>query len=280
MAFRRDLVPVTLVAAIACFAARAAQAHDFWIQPSAFHVTSGQAVALRFLIGEPDAVEHWETEWRKIVSLQDVGPDALRDQLVVLRPLEGAKPTLDRVDATVTLSGEGTHIIVFTSNQLLNELPADLFTSYALHEGLTLPLSARKAQGKSMTPGRELYSRRAKALIQVGNNPSDTVSRPIGQTLEIVPDRNPYLLKAGEPLSVVVWFHGVPLAGASAVLERLGQGGTHGTPAVTNASGRVSWPLPSSGDWKINVVWSYPINDPRADYETLFCSLTFGTRPN
>jgi uncharacterized GH25 family protein len=280
MVSRRDLLPVTLVAAIACFATREARAHDFWIQPSTFHVTSGQPIALRFLIGEPGAVEHWQTEWRKIVSLQDVGPTALTDQLLALRPLEGATPTVDRVDATVTLRAEGTHILAFASNQLLNELPADRFTSYALHEGLALPLSVRKAKGTSMTPGRELYSRRAKTLIQVGRNPSDTVSAPIGQTLEIVPDRSPYLLKAGEPLSVVIWFHGAPLPGASAVLERLGQGGTHGTPTVTDAKGRVSWPLPSSGDWKINVVWSYPIDDPRADYETIFCSLTFGSRLN
>jgi uncharacterized GH25 family protein len=47
---------------------------------------------------------------------------------------------------------------------------------------------------------------------------------------------------------------------------------------VTDSRGRVSWPLPSSGDWKINVVWSYSIRDKRADYETIFCSLTFGIR--
>ena len=125
-----------------------------------------------------------------------------------------------------------------------------------------------------------LYSRRAKALVQVGAQATDTVSQPIGQTLEIVPERNPYLVKPGEPLRVVVWFHGSPLPGASVVLESLGAGATHGTPALTDSRGSASWPLPSKGDWKVNVVWSYPIDDPRADYETIFCSLTFGTRAN
>ena len=280
MSLRNRWLRVVSAIAIASLVALDAQAHDFWLQPSVFQAMPGQSVELRMLIGDPGAVEHWETEWRKVVSLQDFAPTAVHDLLAALHPLNGTKPELTRVDATVTLAGEGTHILAFASNQQLSELPAEQFTSYALHEGLALPLAGRKANGKTKAAGRELYSRRAKALVQVGAQATDTVSQPIGQTLEIVPERNPYLVKPGEPLRVVVRFHGSPLPGASVVLESLGAGATHGTPALTDSRGSASWPLPSKGDWKVNVVWSYPINDPRADNETVFCSLTFGTRAN
>ena len=253
-----------------------ALAHDFWIEPSRFHVAPGRPVALRLLIGEPGKVGHWATEWRKIVSLQDYAPTGVVDELASVRPNDGHEPTLERIDATVMLRSPGTHILAFTSAHALSDLEAAPFTAYAEHEGLALVLADRAAHGRTAARGRELYSRRAKALIQVGDRPTDTVSLPIGQTLELVPDTNPYARRPGQRLRVRIWFHGTPLAGASVVLERLGAGAVHGVPVVSDAAGYVSFPAPGAGGWKLNTVWSYAIADPRADYETVFASLTFG----
>ena len=129
--------------------------------------------------------------------------------------------------------------------------------------------------GTGGTRGRELYSRRGKAIFQVGRRLTDDPVRPIGQTLEIVPARNPYALRPGEELRLRVWFRGVPLAGAQVVLERLGEVAALGAPAISDARGEVAFPF-ARGAWKANVVWSVPIEDPRADYETIFASLTFG----
>lgn len=253
-----------------------AHAHDFWLQPDSFHVMPGQPVPLRILIGDPEAVEHWETEWRKIVSFQDFGPDTVTDQLATIVPLNGEKPSIDRQDAVVRLHAPGTHMLAFTSNQTRSDLSADKFNPYAEHEGLALSLAKRKADGTTASNGRELYSRWAKVLVQVGRDATPGVSRPIGQTLEIVPARNPYALKPGEPLRLRIWFHGAPLPGASVVLERLGEGAAHGTPVISDSKGQVVFPIARGGQWKANVVWSYPISDPRAEYETIFCSMTFG----
>ena len=253
-----------------------AAAHDFWLQPMTFRAASGQPVPLRILIGEPDAVEHWETEWRKIVAFQDFGPTGVSDQLATISPLKGVKPTLDRQDAVVRLATGGTHMLAFVSNQSLSDLPADKFNAYAEHEGLALALDTRKRTGATNTNGRELYSRRAKALVQVGSKPTSNVTVPIGQTLEIVPDKNPYSLRAGEPLRLRIWFHGAPLAGASVVLERLGKDAVHGVPIISDTDGYVAFRIGAGAAWKANVVWSDPIVDPRADFETIFCSLTFG----
>lgn len=253
-----------------------ASAHDFWIQPSVFRSQPGYQIDLRFLIGEPGAVQHWATEWRKVVSLQDFGPQRVVDKLASIQPLDGAEPTIERIDASLSLSDVGTHIVAFTSAHVVNDLDAPAFNAYVDHEGLTLIRDHRRLTGQTGAHGREIYSRRAKVLLQVGDEITDTVSQPIGQTLEIVPTRNPYLLKADEPLRVRIWFHGKPLSGASVVLESLSPQAAHGTPVVTDREGTVAFRYPGEGAWKINVVWSYPITDPRADYETVFTSLSFG----
>jgi uncharacterized GH25 family protein len=254
----------------------AAYAHDFWIQPSAFRARPGQQIDLRFLIGEPGAVEHWATEWRKVVSLQDFSPHSVTDKLASIQPLDGAEPTIQRVDASFALNEVGTHIVAFTSAHAVNDLDGPAFNAYVDHEGLTLIRAHRRLQGQTGAHGREIYSRRAKALLQVGDVITNTVSQPIGQTLEIVPTINPYLLKAREPLRARILFHGRPLGGASVALESLDPQATHGAPVVSDREGMVAFPHPDAGAWKINVVWSYPITDPRAEYETIFASLSFG----
>ena len=264
-----------ILAPLALLLATPAAAHDFWIEPDAFRAESGMPVALRFLVGEPGAVEHWSTEWRKIVSLQDFGPDGVTDLAASIRPIDLPETPLEAVDATVSLAGAGSHVLAFVSNHAVSELPAAEFEDYARHEGLAHLIGLRAAAGKSAANGRELYSRRAKALIQIGLRTTDSVSRPIGQTLEIVPLTNP-ALASGTPLRLRVLFHGAPLAGASVVLEALGPEARHGEPQITDAKGEVSFTPDRTGSWKAATIWSYPIEDSRADYETIFSTLIFG----
>lgn len=270
-------MPKLLFAALLALAPLApAAAHDFWLQPERFRVEPGDEVAVGFLIGAPGAVEPWALEWRKLAAFQDFAPDHSFDLQAQLDPLEGREPTLGRADARFTLSMPGTHMLAFASHHAASDLPAAEFNAYLEHEGLAAVLAERKRTGQEQTRGRELYSRRAKALVQVGPTPTDSVSEPIGQTLELVPERNPLLLGPGEPLAVRVLFHGKPLAGASVVLESLGPGAKHGTPQISDAAGRVTFPAPGPGAHKLNVVWSVPIADPRAEFETVFASLTWG----
>ena len=65
--------------------------------------------------------------------------------------------------------------------------------------------------------------------------------------------------------------------GASVVMESLGANAAHGTPVISGSEGRVVFAHPGAGARKINVVWSIPILDPRAEFETVFASLGFGT---
>ncbi|MFZ4690008.1 MAG: DUF4198 domain-containing protein [Polymorphobacter sp.] len=262
---------LSALAALMIVAAPAA-AHDFWIDLASHRVADGAQVKLRFLIGDLGAIEPWDTQWRKVISLRDYGPAGIRDLQAGIRPLTPTDPG----GAVVTLAGAGTHVIAFESALAENDIAADEFNEYAAHEGLTPALKARKAAGLEGTRGRETYSRRAKALVQVGTAPTVNAIKAIGLTLEITPETNPYALKPGQPLVLRVDWHGQPLPGASVVLEPLDGKAAHGTPVITDAQGQARFPAPTPGRWRANVVWTQAITHPRAEFDTVFSSLTFG----
>jgi hypothetical protein len=260
-------VPVTMLLMLASPVA----AHDFWIDLPRYRQPEATPIDVRFLIGDTK-VEPWETLWRKVVSLRDYGPDRVTDLQAGIRP----ETATDTGGATIRLAGAGTHVIGFESALAENDIPAAEFNAYAAHEGLTPAIEARKAAGTENTRGRETYSRRAKALVQVGPEATDNATRAIGLTLEITPEANPYALAPGQPLVLRVDWHGKPLPGASVVLEPLDGKSAHGTPVITDAQGRARFPAPGTGRWRANVVWTQPISHPRAEFDTVFSSLTFG----
>ena len=166
------------------------------------------------------------------------------------------------------------------SNHALSELPAGRFNDYLAEEGLALAIATRDRLGKKGTAGRERYSRRAKAMIQVGRQTAANqaiATRPIGLTLEIVPDRNPYLLDRTRMLPLHVLYKGRRLANATVKLTNLAADEKPTAIAVTDAQGRARFRIPAAGEWQVNVVWAEPVaGDPKVDFETVFSSLTFG----
>lgn len=261
----------TVCAALLAVAAPA-MAHDFWIDLPRHHVVAGEPITLRFLIGDLAAIDSWDIQWRNVVSLRDYGPAGVADLQAGIRPHSASDPG----GAAVALVGTGTHVIAFESALAENDIGAVAFNTYAAHEGLSPALAGRKVAGAQARGGRETYSRRAKALVHIGAEPTANAAQAIGQTLEITPEINPYALPAGAPLVLRVDWHGRPLAGASIVLERLDGPPVHGVPIITDAAGHAAFPHLGPGRWRANVVWTQPITHKRADFDTVFSSLTLG----
>ena len=91
-----------------------------------------------------------------------------------LDPLEGRKLGLERADARFVLQMPGTHLIAFATNHAQNDLAAPEFNEYLAHEGLAAVIADRRAKRTEGARGRELYSRRAKTLVQVRPTPTGT----------------------------------------------------------------------------------------------------------
>ncbi len=251
-----------------------AAAHDFWIRPEKLSIAPDSAVKVDFQIGHDNVIEPWALAWERVVALRSEGPDGTQDHQVGILPMVGDKAG----SALVRLDSEGTHVLAFESHQSTSELPADKFNAYLELEGLTPAIQAREQSGDTDKPGRELYSRRAKAIIQVGERRTDDATRPVGHTLEIVPESNPHGAHGDDvEMSFRILFQGRPLPGVLVNLDRLGGDDTaHNQERRSDADGRVRFKLPVAGTWKANAIWTRVMTDrSRADFETLFSSLVF-----
>lgn len=273
MSLFRRLVPAVLTGL--CLVSPAA-GHDFWLVPQSFEVEPGEApseVKVAFMVGHADEVNPWNLQWDRVVAVRAHGPGGAKDLSPTLSTASRLRP------GTVTVAADepGTHVVAFESNHSFSELEADKFNDYAKSEGLRAIIEAREAAGTTDESGREIYGRRAKVLLQVGSEATDHAMTALGHTLEIVPEANPYALSEDRRLPVRVMFRGTPLEGAAIDITALGTGEEAFATEVTDADGRAVFEVPEGGAYRISTVWGVPnVNTQRAEFETMFSSLTFG----
>ncbi len=98
------------------------------------------------------------------------------------------------------------------------------------------------------------------------------LAQPLGKDLELVPQSNPFLLKAGDKLVVVVSDAGKPVAGAAVAYA----GETRG---VTDDSGRIAIRLRQPGVQLIAASTEVPLNDGKADLSIRSTILQFEVAP-
>lgn len=260
---------MTAMAALAL--AWPAMAHDFWVQPLRFWLTSGGATPISILIGHGPDRGGWPVKVERVLRFQSLGPGGVVDHRAALRA--GAD------NAVLSLKEPGVHVVSFQTNHAESDLPGPRFTAFLEEEGLTPALTLRARTNRTGAPGREIYSRRCKALIRVGatTGPQPHVTRPLGLTLEIVPERDPYALNSGDALPVRVFYEGKPLAGALVKLTDLAADAKPVETHRTDRQGRAVFLMRDGGEWLLNTVWTKPVTgDPRGDFDTTFSSLTFG----
>ena len=253
-----------------------AAAHDFWLQPLRFQVAQRSDLPMTFQVGHGQFRQRWGLGLDRILLLRDIGPASSHD-------LRSAFRASGSADVVARFDDVGLHAVVMQSGFAQSELPAIRFNDYAKAEGLTAILAYRDRANATRQPGRERYSRRAKALIQVGpQGPGNArlATRPIGLKLEIVPDRNPYALGDNRMLPIHVLYNDKRLAGATVKLTSLEFDAKPVEVAITDARGQATFRVPPVGDWLLNVIWSEPIKgNPTIDFDTTFSSLTFGYNP-
>jgi uncharacterized GH25 family protein len=253
------------------------QAHDFWIVPSSFRPAVSSPLAFRLRVGEN-------------LKGDSVPRDpALVDRFVLLGPLpaetEVPIPGVSGADPAgfVRVGEAGLYTVVYRSHRTRIDLPPEKFDQALRLEGLERILELRQSRGESLKPSTEVFSRCAKALVLVGGTaaaaaptaPAAGFDRPVGMTLELIPEKNPYGLKPGEELPVRLLYQGKPLAGALVIALGLHQPDGR-IAARSGKDGRVRLRLPESGFWLIKSVHMIPAPyDTGVDWESLWASLTF-----
>ena len=120
---------------------------------------------------------------------------------------------------------------------------------------------------------REEYSKHAKTFVRVGQPPEDrSWSEPAGMTLEIVPEKDPTALHAGDELPVRVLRKGTPYPSFPVGLVR--EGDANGTIQRTDADGRVTFRLDRAGRWLLRGTDLRRSSKPSLEWESDFTTLT------
>jgi uncharacterized GH25 family protein len=251
--------------------ATAASAHEYWLLPDRFSAAPGEPVEIAHRVGTGWPGETLARDPARIVRFGLIDAEGER-------PIEG-EPGADPA-GVVALRRPGVALAVYRSRTTAVRLEPALFESYLRDEGLDGVVAWRAAHGETGQPGLEIFSRNAKALI-VGSGASaarrdaEVWRRPVGLTLELVPETDPRRPASEGPLVVRLLFRGKPLAGAL-VKAFPKDGNERRVSARTDAQGRARLVLAEPGIWLVNAV--HMIDAPAASgarWESLWSSLTF-----
>ena len=119
---------------------------------------------------------------------------------------------------------------------------------------------------------REQYRKHAKAFLRVGEalGAPSSWREPVGLELEIVPERDPTLLRPGDALPVVVLALGRPFAG----FPLAASDGRERHFLRTDAYGRAAFRFDRPGRWLIAGTWLRKTDKPDTEWESDFTTLT------
>jgi uncharacterized GH25 family protein len=172
----------------------------------------------------------------------------------------------------------GLLVIGYRSNPSAVELAAEKFNQYLREEGLEAIAALRASRNETGAGAHELFSRCAKSLVLSGTPSAAQNDRPLGFTLELVAERNPYALRANEDLPVRLMYENRPLAEVLVVaMNRLNP--SEKLTARTDNAGRVRFRLRPGGMWLIKAVHMVPAAaGSHAEWASFWASLTFELR--
>ncbi len=261
----------TLLAALVLSGmASAASAHDTWLQPrrttvppgtiAQIDLTSGDKFATFDVAFKPDRIEAARARLnRKIIDVQAGAPEK--------KSLELRVPLSDPGIATIWLSLAPKAIELSRKEvqHYLDEIDAPSLLAQAWYAG------------KGSKAWREISAKHAKTFVVVGRTGRTKADRswsePVGLPLEIVPEKDPTMLRAGDEFPVRVLRNGAPLADFSLGIVR--EGRTNRSFKKTDFAGRAVFKISRAGKWLLRGTELRSSNRPATDWESDFTTLSF-----
>ena len=284
--FRRARLAATLLGLFGAVVAGGgrAQAHDYWLEPGSPWASRGDETVLHLWMGSLLKSEEERPLQKERLSRFDLFGDRSGRRDLLAQGRDGQLP----VARTRLESGSALVVMDRTPRPITME--ASRFNAYLTDEGAEAAVAARKEQGQSDQPGREVYSRYLKSLIQerdqAAATPNTLYKRRVGQRLEILLENDPRRLRPDGSLTVKVLFEDRPLAGAKVFACRRA---AEGQPpfvltAATDAKGLAAFKLDQPGLWLVRLVHVRPAAPPEhrtenaPQWESSWAAYTFGAR--
>lgn len=243
-------------------------AHEFWLLPRKFKYEVGEKMVIDFMAGEGFEGKYWDLTRHKVEKL------TLFNRIGEINLFPGVKPTSGG-NVEYEFHNVGTQLVALESNQAYLESEPAEFETYLKEDGLDYIIEDRQARGEQNRKSRELYSRFAKLLVQVGDKTDDAYKKRTGLKLEIMPSQNPYDLKSGDYMDCKVYYRGNPEphtlvkvwshVGNRIFLQNI----------YTESDGSIRFPISSTGPWMVSTVKMIRSSSPKAEWESMWASLVF-----
>lgn len=175
--------------------------------------------------------------------------------------------------------GPGTYVMGASTRPREIELKAADFNDYLKHDGIPDTLAARRKNNELGKDVRERYSKHVRAVFQVGDRLSEDYKKPLNFPVELIPQQNPYSLRAGQTIAVRCLLEGKPIAHQFVMAGWESRDGKlHTLDTRANAKGIARIKLRGAGKWFIKFIHMTPLSEPNLNYESKWASLTFEIR--
>lgn len=248
-------------------------AHEFWLQPGQFIYQWGDIINIKLLVGENFEGENWTGNRNSIQQLHLHLSDATDDMSPYIDTTKGDS-------LQFALYDEGTYMLSYHSTNKPITLEPAKFLEYLKEDGLQNAIDYRAQHGETDSIGREYYQRSVKTLFQVGNKTTMAWKKPTGLPLDIQPLQNPYELRTGDApkeISFRILFQQQPLPNQLIKIWHRVNGQTTKKEVLTDADGRIRFPLATTGYWMVSTVKMDRIEgNPEAQWQSYWGSCTFG----
>ncbi|MEP7383552.1 MAG: DUF4198 domain-containing protein [Gemmatimonadota bacterium] len=266
----------TLLFALLAAAFTAANAHDFWLVPTAFSVARGTALDVS-----------GRTSTRFPTSESAVAPDRVQSARLLSaktdEPITGLSVSGKALRLQHRPAADGQYLVTVALVARESRTTPERLRRYIALEGA--PALAQRYEADGAYPKADsvvqIVSKFAKTIVEVGRGGTPAYTRRAGDALEIVPLDDPRTLKADDVLHVQLLYRGTPLAqaelfagGADAGDTLAGHEAKKDSRVLTDADGRAAIPLGAGQLWNVRSLHAAPA--PGGDavrWEVLFSTL-------
>lgn len=259
------------------------QAHDFWLVPNAFQVVRGRSVEVR-----------GQTSSRFPTSESAVSVDRVADARLISKSgferitelgVDGKSLRLRRRPARA-----GQYVVALSLKPRAVRESVPNFLRYLELEGA--PEARRRLEADGTLAGRDSvtrqYAKYAKTFVQVGRGGQPAFDRVAGHPLELMPLRDPSVVRRGDTLRFRLLYRGSPLGGAHLTAGAVVHGSGFESPVVassdttflTDRSGEILMRLGAAGLWNVRGIHIAPAAPGTgADWDTHWVSAVFHVSP-
>jgi len=256
MKTRHFLTFGVLIFSLVAFAVPA-QAHDMWIEVRDYTPAPGEEITMTLGYDHHLPAREFLPKER-LGEIYLLRPDGSRAEIKAYSEVE-YKPQ--------AAAGTGSHVVV------------------AVQKGAFWTKTTEGYQsGKSRKEVKEAiactYSAKfSKAVVNVGAPAGETLGKPLGHDLEILPLADPAVLRGGDFLPIKVLYKGKPLGGADVVATYVGfsrEKNTFAYATKSAADGTAKIRMATTGVWLVAAHYKEDYPDPAVcDQNSFAASLTF-----